>query len=251
MLMLAKNYETQPLNGGWYVSEKLDGVRAYLKAGKLYTRQGNIIRVPAWFLEGMPDCDLDGELFIARGQFSKVAAIVRKTEASDEEWSQVRYCVFDAPGGILQFKDNLLRLQAMKLPLHVDVVAQHLVHTIEEMRSHYDQIVSGGGEGIMLRYEGSLYEPGRSDHLLKVKPLHDSEAIVIGYTKGKGRNNKAIGALQCRLPNGTRFDVGVGLSDADRKNPPPIDSLISFQYQELTPAGVPRFPVYLRVREQG
>src|SRR6185437_1012403 len=47
----------------------------------------------------------------------------------------------------------------------------------------------------------------------------------------------------------TRVDVGTGFSDAERENPPPIGSIITFRYQELSDAGVPRFPSYIGMRE--
>jgi len=53
------------------------------------------------------------------------------------------------------------------------------------------------------------------------------------------------------LPDGTRFSVGTGFSDAERKDPPPIGSVITFRYQELTPDGVPRFPSYVRLCADG
>jgi DNA ligase-1 len=41
--------------------------------------------------------------------------------------------------------------------------------------------------------------------------------------------------------------VGTGFSDAMRANPPAIGSTITFRYQELTDAGVPRFPSFVRL----
>ncbi|MBI3408975.1 MAG: DNA ligase, partial [Planctomycetes bacterium] len=57
-----------------------------------------------------------------------------------------------------------------------------------------------------------------------------------------------LGALVAELPDGTQFAVGTGLSDAARNSPPPIGSIITFKYQELTDAGVPRFPSFVGVR---
>ena len=50
------------------------------------------------------------------------------------------------------------------------------------------------------------------------------------------------------MPDGTRFSVGTGFTDAERRSPPPIGVLITYRYQELTDRGVPRFPTFLRVR---
>ena len=72
---------------------------------------------------------------------------------------------------------------------------------------------------------------------------------MIGHKAGAGRHKGRLGALQVELADGTRVDVGTGFSDAERENPPPIGSLITFRYQELSEAGVPRFPSYVGVRE--
>lgn len=50
------------------------------------------------------------------------------------------------------------------------------------------------------------------------------------------------------MDNGTRFAVSSGFTDAERSDPPPIGSIITFRFQELTDTGVPRFPTFVRVR---
>lgn len=57
-----------------------------------------------------------------------------------------------------------------------------------------------------------------------------------------------VGALECELPNGKRFDVGSGLTMDQRKKAPKKGSVITFKFQELSNNGHPRFPVFLRVR---
>ena len=105
-----------------------------------------------------------------------------------------------------------------------------------------------GGEGLMLRQPGSKYETGRSATLLKVKTFKDAEAEVIGHQAGAGRHKGRLGALLVRLPDGTEFSVGTGLSDAERASPPGIGTVVTFRYQELSDGGVPRFPSYVGVR---
>ncbi len=94
----------------------------------------------------------------------------------------------------------------------------------------------------------SKYEVGRSFSLLKVKSMHDAEAIVLEHLPGTGRHKGRLGALSVELANGTKFAVGTGFSDAERDNPPPIGGIITFRYQELSDRGVPRFPAYVRLR---
>jgi DNA ligase-1 len=51
-----------------------------------------------------------------------------------------------------------------------------------------------------------------------------------------------------RLPDGTDFAIGTGFSDRERENPPAIGATVTFRYQELSEAGVPRFPSWVGVR---
>jgi DNA ligase-1 len=102
----------------------------------------------------------------------------------------------------------------------------------------------------MLRQPGSIYEVGRSSTLLKVKNFRDAEAVVMDHQAGKGKFKGKMGALVVQMEDGTEFSVGTGFSDAQRGSPPPIGSTITFRYQELSDAGVPRFPSFVRVRKR-
>jgi len=93
-----------------------------------------------------------------------------------------------------------------------------------------------------------LYVGSRSSSLLKVKTFSDAEAVVIAHEKGKGKHKNRLGALAVQNADGIQFSVGTGLSDKERENPPPIGSVITYRYQELTDGGVPRFPSYVGIR---
>ena len=58
-----------------------------------------------------------------------------------------------------------------------------------------------------------------------------------------------MGALRLRTDEGADFLVGTGFSDAEREDPPPLGSVVTFSHRGSTAAGVPRFASYLRVRE--
>ncbi len=102
----------------------------------------------------------------------------------------------------------------------------------------------------MLRQPGSQYESGRSSTLLKLKTFHDAEGRVLEHLPGKGRHAGRLGALVLELPSGLTFSVGTGFSDAQRQAPPPVGSIVTYRYQELTDRGVPRFPSFVRVHSQ-
>jgi DNA ligase-1 len=116
---------------------------------------------------------------------------------------------------------------------------------VAHLTAELGRVEALGGEGLMLRQPGSRYEVGRSTTLLKVKTFHDAEARVVAHTAGEGRHKGRVGALVVEMADGKRFSVGTGLSDQDRRTPPPIGSLITYRYQELSEGGVPRFPSYV------
>jgi DNA ligase-1 len=249
-LLLANVWKPSIDPTGWWVSEKYDGLRAWWDGQKLWTRQGNLIHAPNYFLAELPrDVVLDGELWIGHGKFEETASVVR-SDTPDDRWKQVRYMVFDAPkakGGFEQ-RMEFLRATVSRESRVVTVVAQERCRGAAQLLAERDRIVREGAEGLMLRQPGSAYEPGRSPTLLKVKPYDDAEATVIGHEPGKGKYARKLGALRVRTDNGREFSVGTGFTDADRESPPPIGTVITYRFQGLTAKGVPRFPSYLRVR---
>lgn len=80
-----------------WISEKLDGVRAFWDGRQLWSRRGKVWNAPAWFLAQLPpDLPLDGELWIGRGQFEYTSGVCRSSRQDD--WERVQYMVFDTPG---------------------------------------------------------------------------------------------------------------------------------------------------------
>ena len=99
----------------YLVSEKYDGVRGLWDGQTLRTRAGNVIAAPAWFIAKLPKQALDGELWIARGQFEKTSGTVRKTTPQDDEWRQIKYMVFElpnAPGSFAERHEQIKRIAA-------------------------------------------------------------------------------------------------------------------------------------------
>lgn len=251
-LLLAHTWENDVDLTGWWMSEKLDGVRAFWDGANFISRLGNVFVAPDWFIEQLPkDMALDGELFGGRGKFQRTVSIVRRQDKSNA-WREIQYVVFDAPKLALPFEERLAavreRLEALGVP-HVLAHPHETCRDVPHLRDELARVEGLGGEGLMMRRPGSRYEVGRSHTLLKVKNFKDAEARVVEYGPGLGKHVGRVGALICELPNGTRFNVGTGLSNEERAKPPPIGSIITFRYQELTNDGVPRFPSYVGVRD--
>jgi DNA ligase 1 len=252
-VLLAKTWAGQDITD-WWMSEKLDGVRAVWDGNEFFSRNGNHFVAPDWFRKLMPGTALDGELFIGRGQFQKTVSIVR-TQGEDKGWNRIVFHAFDlypldALTASLKFEGRqaLVGMAARGSDV-VRHVEQHRCQGADHVNAFVDRIVAAGGEGAMLREPGSLYEKKRSGTLLKVKRFHDVEATVLAYVPGKGKHKGRLGAMTCTLPNGIAFEVGTGFSDAQREAPPKIGKLVTVRYQELTDDGVPRFPVFVGARD--
>jgi DNA ligase-1 len=249
-LLLAESWDNAADLSDWWMSEKLDGVRAYWDGKQFLSRQGNLYHAPDWFIEGLPAVPLDGELWIDRKKFQRTVSVVRRQDKNDL-WNEVRFLVFDAPAAAGGFEDRIAFVTDALAKGAAKFVRQHpheRCKSLDALRAELARIEALGGEGLMLRQPGSKYVAGRSATLLKVKTFHDAEATVVGHQAGAGRHNGRMGALLVRLPDGTEFAIGTGFSDRERENPPAVGATVTFRYQELSEAGVPRFPSWVGVR---
>lgn len=250
-LLLANVLDKDVEVSRYLVSEKLDGVRAFWDGKQLWTRGGKALKAPVWFVEKFPERPLDGELWAGRGRFERLSGIVRKETPVDAEWREVRYMLFElpeAPGTFGERAQALRRIVELAALPWLQVIDQQMVADRPELERRLARVVRQGGEGLMLHRADALYTVGRSDDLLKLKPLHDAEAEVIGHLPGKGKYAGMLGALRVRNEAGIEFKLGSGLSDAVRRNPPPPGTIVTYRYRELTRRGVPRFASYYRVR---
>jgi len=251
-LMLANVYRGQVDLGAYWVSEKYDGVRGYWDGTRLLTRGGETVMAPAWFTAGWPAVPLDGELWAGRGRFAQAVSTVRSQQTDDRAWRDIRFMVFDLPGIAEPFdrrKDALdAAVSAIGKPW-VQAVAQLRVKSPGELQAMLDRVVREGGEGLVLHRGASLYRAERNDDLLKLKPYDDAEARVVGHLPGAGRFAGMLGALLVEMPDGRRFRIGSGLTEAQRRAPPPLGAWITYRYNGVNPrSGLPRFARFLRER---
>lgn len=252
-LLLAQNYQQGVDVKQYLISEKYDGVRAFWDGEQLITRQGNLINAPDWFTKNLPKTPLDGELWWARGKFDDLSGAVRKDSPVNAEWKNISYQIFELPNAKGTFEARAKRIVEIvkhaNLP-HLKAVAQFRVSDEAALNSRLKQVVKNGGEGLMLHRADAIYTTGRSDALLKLKPLFDAEAKVIAHTLGKGKYAGKLGALVVETPQGIRFKLGTGFSDAERNQPPKIGSIVTYTYKDITKNGKPKFASFLRVRKE-
>lgn len=235
----------------YWVSEKLDGIRAYWTGTRLVTRTGNLIAAPAWFTAGWPELPMDGELWGGRGTFERTSGIARRQDALADEWRTISYRVFDLPGDPDAFDGRLRRLQALIDRTNVAslvVIEQERVRDLAHLKARLAAVEAQGGEGLMLHRGTSRYVAGRTDDLLKFKSFDDAEARVIGYVPGSGKYAGMMGAVVVERADGAQFKIGSGFTDAERRDPPPLGTWITYAYNGLTENGLPRFARFLRRR---
>ena len=237
----------------YLVSEKYDGVRATWDGKALRFRSGRSVNAPAWFIAKLPTDKLDGELWLKRGTFEQLSGTVRKAIPLDAEWQQIKYMIFEHPDGSGMFSERYARIREIVAKANwpqLIAVEQFRVADRAELKRKLAEVVNAGGEGLMLHLAEAPYVTGRSDVLLKLKPLEDTEAKVVEHLPGKGKYTGQMGALRLEMPSGKRFNIGTGFSDAVRKNPPAVGTTVTYTYRGLTRKGTPRFASYLRVREE-
>ena len=250
-LLLANVYRPGMPLADYWVSEKYDGVRGYWDGHTLRTRGGETVAAPAWFTAGWPTTPMDGELWAGRGRFAHAQSTTRQQQPDDAAWRQMRFMVFDLPahGGV--FDERLGALKTLVASIQhdwVQAVPQQRVATDAALQALLQRTVRAGGEGLMLHKGSSLYRSGRSDDLIKLKTHDDAEALVVGHLPGKGKHAGRLGALLVEMPTGQRFKLGAGLTDADRNQPPPLGSWVTYRYRGTHDGGLPRFASFVRVR---
>ena len=253
-LLKLSEYKGQNV-GGWLASEKLDGVRAYWDGRNLRSRNGKILAAPEAWSAHFPPFALDGELYTARGEFEKIQSIVMDKTPSATAWSEIKFHVFDVPeavGGLLERLSELEKFIAKnpQAGQNLKIIKQIKVKDNTEFEAFAKQIVAKGGEGAVAREPNAPYERKRSKNALKYKKFKDAECVVVAHKVGQGKFSGLLGSVVCEnLSDKKRFKIGSGFSDKERANPPKIGSVITYKYQNLTAKGLPRFPVFLRVRE--
>lgn len=244
-LFLLNNYNDDINVTSWYMSEKLDGVRAYWDGKNLISRSGKIFSTPSFFTQDFPKHELDGELWSKRGDFSNISSIVN-TKKENKQWSQLTYNIFEVPNA----KGDLLqRLQTVEESKYIKIIKQIKIKNKKHLQDFLKEVEKKGGEGVVVR-DGSLnYYTGRDNNALKVKSYIDEECEVVGYNEGQGKYKDMTGSLSCRMKNMKVINIGSGLDEHQRLHPPKIGAIITFKYYGLTSKGNPRFPIFLHLRD--
>lgn len=250
------------------VQPKLDGIRCIaIKSGPsvtLWTRTRKPINSCPHIVEAIKenfsgDLVLDGELYNHdyKKDFEKIVSAVRKDEPTEES-KLVQYHIYDQVlGGPFKLRYTYLGLDFDHESEHLKLVLTDEISDETLVPATAAKFIAEGYEGAMLRNLHSPYENKRSYHLQKVKEFEDAEFEIVGVEEGRGKLQGLVGAFVCKTADGKEFKAKpAGDQEATKayiQNPESvIGRLLTVQFQGLTGAnGVPRFPVGLRIREEG
>lgn len=251
-LMLLGEYKEGIDVKGWVVSEKYDGIRAVWDGKNLISRSGKKFNAPKFWLENFPNFKIDGELWTALNDFENLSSIV-KDKIPDKEWNNVKFMIFDVPDakGDLFSRLKVLKDFLDKNPNNfIKIIKQISINSNKDVKKYFNDVIKKGGEGVVVRDPKEPYVNKRSNKILKLKQFHDDECEVIKINMGNGKYSGKMGSLSCKnLKDGAIFKIGSGFDDKLRENPPKIGDIITYKFQNLTKNGKPRFPVFLRIRD--
>ncbi len=231
------------------MSEKLDGIRGYWDGKKLSTKNGNTINAPKEFLKNFPPFALDGELWSKHNDFEFIQTTVLDNTPT-KDWQKITFNIFEVPNASGIFLQRLEKAKQWFIQhpnKYVKIIPQYLCKDEQHLQEYLDKVITLKGEGVIIKDPNQPYHTGRSPYILKVKKFQDMEGIVIGYNYKNGTH--IIKSLQVKLDNNINFNLGGGLSNNQRINPPAIGDTITFKYYGFTKNGKPKFASFLRIRK--
>ena len=243
-----KTYSNQEISG-WFMSEKLDGIRAFWDGKNLLTKNGNIIYAPKYLTKNFPDFSLDGELWTKRNDFENIQNIVLDQKPS-LQWSQITYNIFEVPSSKGDFGQRLERAKEWfknNPNEKVNIIKQLKCKNSKHLENYLEEIVLLKGEGVIIKNPYLSYINKRSSNSLKVKKFYDTEGKVININYNSDSNMKS---LVLKLENGIVFNLGNGFTKENRINYPKIGETVTFKYYGLTKYKKPKFASFLRVRKK-
>ena len=285
--MLGVNADLSKLQFPVIVSPKLDGIRAIVKDGVVYSRTGKPI--PNKHIQSLfgPYHGLDGELIVGNPTDKNVFQNTTSGVMTIEGTPNVSYYVFDMWNNSLQYKQRLHILNSFVDAVNlfstkIDKVESLYCNSLKEVELREQQYLQQGYEGLIIRNPNSYYKNGRSTvregGLLKLKRFKDGEAEVFGYNPLFHNNNpeeldelgytirstakngmvelEALGSLEVLdMKTGLAFSIGSGFTANQRKElwkekEKLLGKIIKYKYFDVNILNAPRFPIFLGFRDK-
>lgn len=264
-------------------SPKLDGVRGIVVDGVLRSRSFKTF--PNKYVQerfSKPEYNgLDGELILGPQYASDVYRRTNSAVSSFDGMPDVKFHIFDnylIQRGFGYRHDSLYERPFGSI---ITVVPHVIIHSYEQLIAFEQKMLKQGYEGVMVRDPTGRYKHGRSTYreggLIKVKRFHDGEACILEVVEEMQNTNEGVrnvlgklersshkanmipkgraGALRVRdCSTNVEFHVGTGMDDSDRTyfwkhRVEVIGKVIKYKHFEVGKKDLPRFPVFLGLRE--
>ncbi|CCV12893.1 hypothetical protein [Mesorhizobium sp. STM 4661] len=264
--MLAQAYET--VSFPCFAQPKLDGVRCIATAKGLFSRQGKrFLGVPhieealAPAFTNDPGLILDGELYNHdfKDDFNQIVSMVKKQNPTAGQLAKsaelIQYHVYDFPSVHGTFSARQNHLAALVFEEMTNSPIKIVQTRVAVDQAHLDGLylnwMEAGYEGQMVRLNGP-YENKRSKNLLKRKEFQDAEYPVSQIGEGLGDWAGYAKWVEFILPGDKRTESGErpkagikGTKAFTKELLARRDSVktTKIKFFNLTPAGIPRFPV--------
>ena len=276
--MLATDADLTKLRFPLLASAKLDGVRAVVRGGVVYSRSNKPI--PNIYVQSLfANCEyFDGELIVGEPNNKTVYRDTMSGVMSKEGAPDVRFFIFDHVLDVTW--PYLKRRRSIEHP-RTRILEQHHVSDITTLLKLEERLLDQGYEGLILRDPNAPYKYGRSTvregYLLKLKRFVDAEAEVIGFEERMHNGNEAtinelgrtkrsshqanktgrgdLGALRLRTPEGVEFSCGTGFTDQERdyiwrNQGAYLGQLAKYKHFDVGAKDSPRHPVFLGWRDR-
>jgi DNA ligase-1 len=206
---------------------------------------------------------LDGELFTTKAHFQTIVGLAKKKTLTEEDRVQhnlLELHCYDIVDPVKPFTERYAILQDL-FRSHASVIGSTLqlcptreIAKESDLKPAHDAYVLAKFEGLMIRNKAGLYAVGdRSNDLLKMKEFEDDEFRIVGFYEADGAEKGCV-MWRCITPKGVEFGCRPEGTREDRQElfkhgSDYIGKLLTVRYQNLTPDGVPRFPVGITIRD--
>ena len=278
--MLATDADLNNLRFPLLASTKLDGVRAVVRDGVVYSRSNKPI--PNQYVQRLFSEyeHFDGELIVGEPTSKTVYRDTVSGVMSVDGEPAVSFYVFDH----IEYPTHPYTTRAQYIEFDCyDIIVRHgqvKIETLEDLLRHEEAALVAGYEGLILRDPNAPYKMGRSTaregYLLKLKRFQDAEATVIGFEERMHNGNEAttnelgrtkrsshkanktgrgdLGALVCRTADGVEFNIGTGFTDSERAHvwdnrDQFLGRLAKYKFFPVGQKEAPRHPVFLGWRD--
>ena len=281
--MLATDADLSKLRFPLLASAKLDGVRAVVREGAVYSRSNKPIPNKAVQAKFSTYEHFDGELIFgdptSKTCYRDTVSVVM---SHDKPADGVGFFVFDhIERPHERYIHRVPTDKKFNLRDCVFAHEQKLCTTLIDVLGYEAECLEEGYEGLILRDPNAPYKNGRSTvnegYLLKLKRFRDDEAVIIGFEERMHNGNEAqtnelgrtkrsshkagksgrgdLGALILQRPDGVQFNCGTGFDDGLRQDiwdnqRKYLNKLVKYKHFEIGAKDLPRHPVFLGFRDK-